>query len=282
MAGHLTLAERSVRKLRRARKCVRQWLQVLLVRRRPTTHLCLVVGSQRSGTRLPLLVLDQAAEVMTYSEGTSPYFNDVLLVPVDRLRQLLARAAFPVVVLKPICETHRVTELLEAFPRSKAIWIFRHYEDVVASASLKWSSAPEAVRRLAHGELAAAGWRAGGLSEERLALVRRLYHPNMSIPDANAVMWYLRNNLFFDLGAHRRADILLVKYEDLIGNEMTQAGRMFRFLGVPMPVPYTPVVYDTRSRGRRPVELRREIAELCAEVYRELNAHYWATVGSGS
>jgi hypothetical protein len=278
MARPLTLAARVARKLPRIRKAARRWVQVLATGRRPATRLCLVVGSQRSGTRLPLLVLDQSADVMTYSEGTSPYFDDVLLVPVARLQQLLARSAFPVVALKPICETHRVTELLDTFPRSRAIWIFRHYEAAVASASAKWTSAPEAVRRLAHGELAAAGWRAGGLSEDRLALVRRLYRHDMSIPDANAVMWYLRNQLFFDLRAHTRQEILLVSYEDLVKNELQQAQRIFACVGVDMPSRYSPTAYDTSCRGRRPLALRGDVAELCAQLYEDLHACYLAAL----
>jgi hypothetical protein len=278
MARKVTLTARVARKVSRIRKSAFQWLHVFATGRRPATRLCLVVGSQRSGTRLPLLVLDQSLDVMTYSEGTSPYFDDVLLVPIARLRQLLAKSASPVVALKPICETHRVNELLDAFPRSRAIWIFRNYEAAVASASAKWTSAPEAVRRLAHGELAAAGWRAGGLSEARLALVRRLYRHDLSIPDANAIMWYLRNHLFFDLQANTRQDVLLVKYEDLVDNELQQVRRIFDFLQVDMPPRYVRTAHDTASRGRPPLALRADVAELCAQLYANLNAWYLAAI----
>src|SRR5690606_31615112 len=127
-------------------KAGRQWIRAAASLSRPDTRFVFVVGSQRSGTRLPLQVMDQAPAIATYSEGAAPFFDRVLLQRLDRVEALGRLSVFPVVALKPICETHRVIELLERFPRSRAVWIFRHYQDAVNSASVKWKSGPEAVR----------------------------------------------------------------------------------------------------------------------------------------
>jgi hypothetical protein len=233
-----------------------------------------VVGAQRSGTRLPIQVLDHAPEISTFPEGSDPFFDGVLLRPLHRIEQLVRRSPSPIIALKPICETHRTNELLDWFPGSKAIWIFRHFEDTVNSATVKWTSARAAVRRLARREFKPSDWRAGGLTEEKLRLVARLYREDMSEHEANAVLWYLRNDLFFELMCGERSDILLVRYEDLVNEPREQAATIFRFIGVPVPAGALAAIRRS-DRPRRPFpQISPDIRRLCEEVHERLLAHY--------
>jgi hypothetical protein len=257
-------------------KAARHWMQAVLAGGRPRTRVVFVVGSQRSGTRLPIQIMDQSPQIATYSEGTAPFFDGVLLEPLDRVRTLVASSPAPIIALKPICETHRVHELLDAFPGSKAIWIFRHYEDTVNSASVKWTSGRDSLRRLAVRDLQGASWRAGGLSEHMLALATRLYHDDMSLHEANAVMWYLRNALFFELAAGARPDILLVRYEDLVNAPHEHFGRVFEFIGAPVPAAAVEAIRSS-GRGRRAFpEISPEIRKMCEQLHGRLLAHYAA------
>lgn len=274
MAAPITISRRIRRKLPRVLKSARHWARAAVSGGRPRTRVVFVVGSQRSGTRLPIQIMDQSPDIATYSEGTAPFFDGVLLEPLDRVRRLVARSAAPVVALKPICETHRVHELLDSFPGSKAVWIFRHYEDTVASASVKWTSGRDVLRRLAVRDFKAASWRAGGLSEQRLALATRLYYDDMSLHEANAVMWYLRNALFFDLDAGSRPDVLLVRYEDLVASPQQHFARVFDFIGTPIPAAAVNAIRSS-GRARRPFpDISREVSSLCEELHQRLLAHY--------
>lgn len=273
MAVRLTYTQRLARKTPRLVKHTRQWLRTLS-QGRPDTRFVFVVGSQRSGTRLPLQVLDFSPDIITYSEGSAPFFERVLLEPLERVEALGRRSVFPVIALKPICETHRVNELLDRFPRSRAVWIFRDYRDAVNSASVKWTSGREAVRRLASERPESAGWRAGGLSKERLQLVQQLYSDQMSLHEANAVMWYLRNGLFFDLAADRRAEVLLVRYEDLVSQPQEQFGDVFRFLGLPPPVGLDRGIRESKGRSREFPAIAPEIRGLCDGLQSRLLDHY--------
>ena len=273
MAIRLSYRQRFQRKLPRLIKSGRQWARCARRGRCPDTRLVFVVGSQRSGTRLPLHVMDHAPEVMTYSEGAAPFFDRVLLRPLDEVASLAARSVFPVVALKPICETHRVNELLDHFPRSRAVWIFRNYEDAVHSASVKWTSGREAVRRLAGADPRAAGWRSGGLSDQKLMLVRKLYRADMSLHDANALMWYLRNALFFDLQADKRRDILLIRYEDLVSSPHEEFERLFGFIDVAVPSGALSAIRSSSGGSRASLQISAEIRDLCDAVHHRLVAH---------
>ncbi len=273
MAVPISFRQRLERKLPRLAKSARQWTRALVVGGRPDTRLVFVVGAQRSGTRLPLHILDQAAAVSTFSEGVDPFFDRVLLRPLDRIEALVRRSSAPIIALKPICETHRVNELLDRFPRSRAVWIFRHYEDTVSSASLKWASGGGAVRRIAHGDIAPDDWRMGGLTAEKLQLVRRLYRDDLSLHEANAVLWYLRNDLFFDLKANERRDVLLVQYQELIEHPGEQVERLFAFIGTPVPRGAAACIRGSARTKRSFPAMAPEITALCEGVYQRLVAH---------
>jgi hypothetical protein len=273
MAVRLSLLRRFQRKSPRLAKFMRQWSHVM-VHGMPRSRIVFVVGSQRSGTRLPLELLDCSSEVMTYSEGSAPFFDGVLLRPLDTVEGLVERNPFPIVALKPICETHRVPELLGRFDQSRALWIFRNYRAAVTSASVKWSSGTEAVRRLAAGELDRAGWRAGGLTAAKLDLVRDLYSDKLSLHGANAIMWYLRNGLYFDLAVDKRDDVLLIRYETLLSEPQSSAERIFNFAGV-SPVPnYAGVMRGTPTSKSNWPSVPRQIEDLCDQLQSRLIEHH--------
>jgi hypothetical protein len=281
MAVPLTYRQRWSRKGPRLVKFGRRWVQAALNGGRPDTRLAFVVGSQRSGTRLPLQVLDSAPEVMTYSEGAAPFFRRVLLEPLDRVEALRRASVFPVIALKPICETHRVHELLDRFPRSRAVWIFRNYQDAVNSASVKWKSGPEAVRRLASAHPESAGWRAGGLTPARLEMVRDLYSERMTRHEANAVMWYLRNALFFDLSAQARPEVLLVQYEDLVTRPDIAFSRMFGFLEVQLPSGFERRIREPHGATRPFPDISQTIRSLCDDLHARLVEYHSSTAAAG-
>lgn len=274
MAIPISLKRRIERKLPRVAKSARQWTYFIATGRRPETRLIFVLGAQRSGTRLPLQVIDQAPEITTFSEGADPYFNGVLLRPLEDVEELVRRSSSPIVALKPICETHRVHELLDRFPLSRAVWIFRNYQDTVNSASLKWTSGREALRRIARREYPANDWRVGGLDAARLLLVDRLYRDDMTLHEANAVMWFLRNGLFFDLKADQREDVLLLRYEDLTARPQEQFGRLFTFIGTPIPSGALDAIRPSRQTKRHFPEISAEIKELCEELEQRLVEHH--------
>jgi hypothetical protein len=234
-----------------------------------------VFGSQRSGTRLPMDVLDLAPPIMTYKEGNSRAFNRTLLKGNATIAALLRASRFPIVAFKPICDSHRAAELLDYFPHSKAIWIFRYYKDAVNSSVRKWKHGRNNLKHIAAENIAAAGWRAGGLTPEKIALVRRLYSEEMSSHAAYALMWYLRNNLIIDLKLHERGDLLLVKYENLVQEPQKHFPRIFNFIECPFEEKYVKGVYNSSVGKEKFPEIPAEIAELCENLYQRLEEIYF-------
>ncbi|MGH7496615.1 MAG: sulfotransferase domain-containing protein [bacterium] len=262
------------RKTRRIFKTSVQWLKGLSRAKKQPARAVFVFGSQRSGTRLPIDVLDLSPHVTTYKEGNSQAFNRVLLKSNAEIRELLRTSLFPIVAFKPISDSHRAAELLEYFPQSKAIWIFRNYRDAVNSAVRKWQHGMNNLKHIASGNLAAAGWRAGGLTLEKIELVRRFYSEEMSSHTAYALMWYLRNHLFLDLHIHHRQQVCLVKYEDLVKEPCVHFSRFFRFIDCPFEEKFVRGVYNSSVGKDRFPEIPEELDRLCENLYFRLQSIY--------
>jgi hypothetical protein len=265
------VGDRITRKLRRTRKFAARRAANLAAGARQTPNAVFILGSGRSGTRVPLVALERSPETITYSEGHSRLFRGALLKEDSVVHDVLRTTPFRTVVLKPICESHRAVEFLTTFPNARVVWIFRDYRDAVNSAAKKWTSALRHVHSLARGDLESAGWRAGGLTEAKLALVRELCTPDLSLVAAHGIMWDLRNSLFFDLKLHERSDALLVRYEDLVKEPQTYFPELFAFAGSAFDPQFVAGIYD-RSVGRdRAPEMPARIEQLCAEMHaREL------------
>ncbi len=232
-----------------------------------------VVGAQRSGTRLPMVVMERAPDIGAYAEGHSRFFDGVLLKPDDEVARALRRLPFQVVALKPICESHRARELLERFPGSRVVWIYRDYRYATRSAEKKWKGGVRELELLATGRLKEAGWRAGGLTEEKLRLVKRFYDPAMSRHSAYAMKWFLRTGLFFDIGLAGRDDVLLVRYEDLATDPVSGFQRMFAFIGVEFRKAFVRDVYASSVATGDVQGLDPEIESLCMDLLERMDAY---------
>ena len=149
---------------------------------------------------------------------------------------------------------------------------YRHFRDTVNSAVAKWKTGRNNLRRVAARD-AKAAWRLGGLTDEKLELAARLYSDEMSLHAADAVLWYLRTSLFFDLSLAERPDVLLVKYEDLVSAPGTAFPRLFEFVGCPFDTAYLSGVYASSIRSQPFPPISREIEGLCEGLMERLDRH---------
>lgn len=273
MAHTAPIGTRIIRKARRGTKHARRWTAAAFGGR-PTTSPVFIFGAQRSGTRLPLHVLERSPDVATYLENNAEFYDGVLLRDDETLERRIRASPFPIVGLKPICESHRARELLETFPRGRGIWIYRQFRDTVNSAAAKWSSAGLYLRALLEGDVQTAGWRAGGFTPARAACIASLYQDDLSAHAAHALMWYLRNSLYFDqqLSSHDR--VRLVRYEDLVREPEAAFGKVFDFLQIPFASKFASNVYASSVNARAFPSIPQPILDLCEATEERLDEAY--------
>lgn len=234
-----------------------------------------VVGLQRSGSNMLVRGFAHAPEVEVHNENDREAFYRFRLRSNARVRELVERSTHDVILFKPLCDSHRIVSLLDdAVPGrgARAIWIYRDVDDRVSSSVRKFGDENKQSLRLVRDGRGDHLWEAGGLGEEHRALLRGLDLDAATPETASALLWYLRNSLYFEMGLHLRKDVLLVSYDDLVERPGELFSRCAAFAGVEC----RPELWrhmSPRSPARRSQEpIDGRVRALCVELSDRLRA----------
>lgn len=266
MSAHTYKALGWSRRLRIKGLRLRKWLMWNpLVRRAGQPQVLIIVGCQRSGTSLLSRILEQDLRTTVLSEDnrlTGTAESRLRLKPYDRVNRELASFRAPLVVIKPLVESQHTGEMLKRIPRSKAIWLFRDYADVVNSDLQRFSSQIKNLKAVAHAERD--NWRAERVSDATRSIVLEHFADDMPRCDAAALMWYARNVLFFETALDSNRDVLPCRYENLVAEPRATLESIYDFLQLDYPDRNIGSEVHTNAFGRgRNVAIAPEIEGLC-------------------
>ncbi|MGL5815920.1 MAG: sulfotransferase domain-containing protein [Phycicoccus sp.] len=223
-----------------------------------------VVGLQRSGTNMLLRGLDAAAEIDARGENDRALFDRFRLRGVDVLAAAVGRSQHRLVLLKPICDSHRVDLLLDdpALPGGKALWVVRDAVERARSEVAKFGPANLiALRDIAAGR-GESRWQGERLPASSVELVRSFDTHTMTAHTAAVLFWVVRNQLVFDLGLDRRHDVLVVSYDRFAAEPAGTMRHVCRFLDFPFDPALCAHVTRRTTHGDAPLDIDPRVLEL--------------------
>jgi hypothetical protein len=238
-----------------------------------------IVGCMRSGTTLMTRLFDADRDCRVFGERSVLSSADkelgLRLNPLPEVAAIINRVRAPLVVTKPLVETQNVATLLSYFAGSKALFMYRRYQEVALSDLAKFGPRNGIANIRPIAEERADNWRSAGASRAVCALIRQFYSPQMRIHDAAALFWYSRNQLFFDLELPSSPAVMLCQYEHLAQRPVEVMREIYDFLGVPCPdLSHTAQVYTSSVRKGADLDLSTEVRAICEELQTRLDAHY--------
>lgn len=223
-----------------------------------------VAGVQRSGTNMLIEILERSWHTDVYGETDPRAFVNFEQKPLPELKRVLRASPARYPVVKALCELQDLKQLLDAFAPARALWMVRHYDDVVNSATELWRKTPFFLGEILHkpdgGE---AGWRARGVSAATRAELARHWRADLDNPTACALFWWLRNVLFFEQDLDRDARVRWVSYEALVSEPQTLTPPLFDFIGVPFAPRVMAKVSARSVRKRPPAVIQPAVRALC-------------------
>ncbi len=235
-----------------------------------------LVGLQRSGTNMVARALAVDPEFEVRNENDREVFDRFRLRPLPEVRNVLSRSRQRFLLLKPLIDSHRVVELLGAIP-GKALWTYRSVDGRARSALTKFGEHNlQVVRAIADGRIDV--WQGERISSESRALLRSLDVDRISPETAAALIWYLRNTLFFELGLHRREDCLLISYEAVLARPERELKRVCTFLGAEFKPEMTAGI-ALRGSGGAALEIDPLVRRQCSELEKRLEAQ-WSSLAT--
>lgn len=236
----------------------------------------LILGCQRSGTTMLSEVFERDPAARVFGE-LGELFSDEpdnhRLRPLPDVAARIARDPAGLVVLKPLVESQRTHELLDALPDSRAVWLYRDHRDVAASNLKRFGvdNGRRNVERLLHG--AVDDWRRDRVSAETRTTVEGLL-PELDGPhDAAALFWWCRNTLWFEQRLADEPRVTLCRYEHLVQSPTDVVGGIYDRLGMRRPPAAATATIHVRSVGRGDATpLHPTIEAMCDELLARLDA----------
>jgi len=247
-----------------------------------------ILGCQRSGTTICQNVFSGSKEVAVFREGSKEAMTEGWrLRPYDEIQALIDRQKARVILFKPINDSQAALEILEQFDNSRVVWIYRHFHDTANSAVVRWGASQRDMVVWIGENLA----KYGSLEEAMPAILRKpsfaVYAEKMSPETAAlladwtrtpisehtgaAIMWYLRNQLFFEQSLDTDARSLLVRYEKFVQQPDEQLRQICRFLNIRHRKKRSRNVVSS-SVGRYEIpDIPPDILEACSRLLERLN-----------
>lgn len=212
-----------------------------------------LIGNVRSGTSMIVFQLAKSWQVKLYNEDNPAAFDYWHIREFSVIENLLQKSSAPITLFKPILDTYRIWDILKAFPTAKAIFTFRHYNDVINSTHKRFyqrdglyvpsKRLPPRDTRDPITRWVAEDFKEFAIArppEQTIEFIKARWKPEFNLDTNIALRWYFINRLYFDMrmaGDHR---IKLVKYEKIVANPEKEFKALCKFLGIA----YQPVMID--------------------------------------
>jgi hypothetical protein len=216
-------------------------------------------------------ILERSLDIKAFHERDERAFQDYEMRPPEVILELVKKARTPVVAIKALCESDKLQSLLDAFPQSKVLWVFRHYDDVVNSQDVLWKGKVDVIRRILQ-DHNPVGWRGRNISEETRARLIAIHEGKTDNKTASALFWYMRNIRYFEQEFNSNPRVMLVRYEDLVTESDPYFRAIFAYLGLSYRRWQAAIVSNTSVRSRAAPSLDDRARALCEELYSRLCA----------
>lgn len=243
-------------------------------RGRADTRTLLIFGCQRSGTTALQHVFAADRNVVSFGElGLAferwPYNRR--LRSEKTVRRMTRLTGASMVVIKPLVESHRIVDLLDRLPDSRAVWMYRHYADV-ASSNLKRFGADNGrsnVTRALSGE--PRDWRTCGVGDHEVEVLRGFDFDSLGNHDFAALFWWLRNKLFYDQQLIEEDRLRMCSYRDLVTEPQQTIDAMYRLAGLePLRPGAGGLIHQSSVDKGKDIDLDPGVRELCETMWRLL------------
>jgi hypothetical protein len=213
--------------------------------------------------------LGRSPQVRYFGEADAAAFVNFALRDDASIQRLIDDCRFPFIVLRALKDSHRVIQLLDLHPAGKAIWAYRHYADRINSAVRMFGDHP--LRVLNEWVKGRPAWQAAGMTAETEEALRRFDFSAMRVQDGAALMWWLRNSLFFSLGLDANDRVRPWSYDRFVREPRPELQSLLQFLDVAPDDSMLAQVHSLSVRKESEPPLASEVRALCEDLQRRLD-----------
>jgi hypothetical protein len=241
---------------------------------RDRRRLVLIFGCQRSGTSmLQSTWLDRSWRVLIVEEtdrrlvGHDALPGETRWQDYPTVLRRLRRIPFEVVAAKPLVESDRALELMDAAPPVKAIWMLRRYEEVARSNINRFGedNPYKDLRPFCNSDKT--DWRSRGATAETRETITGLMRKELSPLDAAALFWWARNQLYFQQHLSSDDRVRIIRYERACNEPEQTARALSDFVGIALPAQRIASRVRSHPDRTEDIGLDPEVQVLCQTTW---------------
>lgn len=255
----------------------------------PEQQILMIIGCQRSGTSLINRIFARDFHVSVYRESSCLSSNDsthsghlkLRLNSFQSLEAELLKDKSPTIVLKPLVETQNILCLLNHFPQSKALWMYRDYRDVVNSFLNKFNLnvGIRNIKAIVDGNTGF--WYSESIPSSVRSTLIQFYKDDIQPTDAIALFWYVRNAFFFELELNQNSRVMMCKYEHMVCYSNQFLNHIYSFLGKKFRDENTWEINACSVGKGKSIDLSEDIQELCDGLLNRLDQSFTLQMTNG-
>jgi hypothetical protein len=228
-----------------------------------------IAGEQRSGTNFLTDVINQSSQVETFLENDDEAFLNYVLKDITCINKLIQNSSAKIILFKSICDSQKARFFLDQYENSRVIWAFRRYDDVINSSIRRFTEHRKYLDYMLN-DRNSAGWRVENVTAEDLELVRHYFDLGVDDYSSRALIWYLRNKLYYQLSLDTINRVYLTKYEALVGDPKLEFDKVFKFLDMDVVRHVEKLAFSSSVGKNSQSDINPEIRELCETLYQRL------------
>jgi hypothetical protein len=192
-----------------------------------------IFGCQRSGTTFLENIFRQDLDSVVFGEFSqltiSP--DKTVLSDLETVHEIVESQNAKYAVIRPLFESDRAADLLNLFPNSVGVWLFRDCPHVVNSMIRKWGG--NFFERSREVESDQRGmWRLEETNQS-LSVAAQIAVPNDPLAEMYARFWLARNLIPFHTSLHQDRRMVFMSYHQLVSSPHGNMEKLLKKAGMP-------------------------------------------------
>jgi hypothetical protein len=242
-----------------------------------------LVGNVRSGTSMLVYQIARSPQVKLYNEDNPAAFRYWRLREPAVIDRLLERSHGRVTLFKPVLDTHRTGILLDRYPGARALFAFRHFDDVVNSSRRRFYAedgrfypshkVPDHDPRdpvTVWVQDGFADFAGAPVPESLKARITGLLDGATTRDSKIALRWLFTNSLYFEMGFDEHERIRPVHYEAVVADPKRELSAIFNFLELEFDPRVTEGIHASSVGKDAPAVIDPEIRGQCENLFMRL------------
>jgi hypothetical protein len=233
-----------------------------------------IFGCQRSGTTFLETIFRHDLDSVVFGEFSELTLseNKTVLSEPERIQKIVQSKNACYAVIRPLFESDRALELMNLFPNSIGVWLFRDCPHVVDSMIRKWEDRFFEVSKQNESDERGM-WRLEQAIES-IYVAAQSALPEDPTMEAYARYWLFRNQIPFHAGLQQDPRVVFLSYRQLVLTPRMQVERIMKRAGMADVWKDFKVNAFTSSIDR-PVQLNisEETVAHCDQIYQQLVNH---------